>query len=227
MKKILFALLAFTFCLTAAAQDDFIFELPDDFEQLDTLTHPKQFKSIHMIGVSYGVIRSGVTSSPNIGHESVWTFNQIGVYYTYYHALWDQLFNFGLKFGATHGYEGYASRYQGYGEICEVVEVPLISQFKIDFSRFRVLANLGTFGGYRLSTDKEGGFDKYDQRVTYGVIGGLGLGVVFKPFEFHIEGNYKHTFASMYHANKFSDIYWLYTYPKNIIFSASLYIHLW
>ena len=64
-------------------------------------------------------------------------------------------------------------------------------------------------------------------RVDYGIIGGLGLAVVFKPFELHVEGNYKYSFASMYHTNKFSDIYWMYTYPQNIMLNASLHFHLW
>ena len=180
-----------------------------------------------MIGVSYGVNWSGVMSSPKIGQERILTYNNVGVHYTYYHALWDQLFNFGLQVGATHGYEGYTSPNEGYGEICEVVNVPLISQFKLDFSIFRILLNIGTYGGYRLSTDKEGGFDAHDQRIDYGVIGGAGLAIVFKPLELHIEGNYKHALASMYHTNKMSDIYWIYTYPQNISASVSLHVHLW
>ena len=228
MKRVILFLLAMFFVLSAYGQNEnFIFDMPDDFAELDTTAHVGRFKSIHMIGVSYGVNWSGVNSSPKIGSEKVLTYNNIGVQYTYYHALWDQLFNFGLQIGAWHGYEGYTSRTDGYGETCEIVEVPLVSQFKIDFSIFRLLINLGTYGGYRLSTDKEGGFDKYDQRVDYGILGGLGLAVVFKPFELHIEGNYMYSFASMYHTNKFSDIYWMYTYPQNIMLSASLHFHLW
>ncbi len=227
MKKILIALLVLCFAWNASAQDGFIFDMPDDFSQLDTIVHPKQFKSIHMIGVSYGINWSGVTSSPKLSQERVWTFNNIGVYYTYYHALWDQMFNFGLKFGAKHGYEGFTTPYEGFGATYEILEVPLISQFKIDFSRFRVLVNIGTYGGYRLSTDKEDGFDQYDQRWDYGVLGGIGFGIVFAPFELHLEGNYKYSFASVYQTYKFSDIYWIYTYPQNYMFSASLHFHLW
>ena len=227
MKKILIALLTLSLAATAAAQDGFIFDMPDDFSQLDTLEHPKQFKSIHMIGVSYGVNWSGVTSSPKLSQEKIWTYNNIGVYYTYYHALWDQLFNFGLQFGAKHGYEGFTTPYETFGATYEVIEVPLISQFKIDVSRIRLLVNIGTYGGYRLSTDREEGFDQYDQRWDYGVIGGAGLGIVFKPFELHIEGNYKYSFASVYHTYKFSDLYWIFTYPQNVMISASLHFHLW
>ena len=227
MKRLTLSFFLLVLGLTAAAQDNFIFDMPNDFADIDTVAPPAKFKSIHMVGVSYGVNLSGVTSTPKIGQERIWTFNNIGVSYTYYHAMWDHLFNFGLSVGAKHGYEGYASSYDTYGETCEIIEIPLISQFKIDFSRFRLLINIGTYGGYRLSTDKEGGFDKYDQRYDYGVIGGGGFAVVFKPIEIHIEGNYKYAFASMYQTNKISDIYWLYTYPQNIMISASVHVHLW
>ena len=227
MKRLILSLTLLLLGLTASAQDNFIFDMPNDFADIDTVAPPTKYKSIHMIGVSYGVNLSGVTSTPKIGQERIWTFNNVGVHYTYYHALWDHLFNFGVTVGARHGYEGYASTYDTYGEKCEIIEIPLLSQFKIDFSRFRLLINVGTYGGYRLSTDKEGGFDKYDQRFDYGVIGGVGFAVVFKPIEIHIEGNYKYALASMYQTNKVSDIYWLYTYPQNIMISASVHVHLW
>ena len=227
MKRLIFLLLLLSGALSATAQDNFIFEMNDDFAGIDTVAQPKKFKSIHMIGVSYGVNLSGVTSSPKIGQERIWTYDNFGVYYTYYHAMWDHLFNFGIVAGAKHGHEGFTSPNEGYGATYEILEFPLLSQFKLDFSRFRFLINIGTYGGYRLSTDKEGGFDKYDQRYDYGVIGGVGFAVVFKPFEFHIEGNYKYAFASIYQTNKYSDIYWIYTYPQNIMISASLHFHLW
>ena len=227
MKRFFLLLVLCFAALPAAAQDDFIFQMPDDFAQLDTVTRPARFKSIHMIGASYGVNWSGVNSTPKIMQERILTYNNIGVHFTYFHALWDQLFNFGLQVGVRHGFEGYASPREDFGETCEVVEVPLISKFKLDFSRFRLLLNIGTYGGYRLSTDREGGFDRYDQRIDYGIIGGGGLAVVLKPVELHLEANYKYSFASMYHTNKLSDIYWIYTYPQNLVFSASLHFHLW
>ena len=65
MKRLLLSLLALALLVTAHAQDDvFIFDMPDDFAELDTIAHPARFKSIHMIGVSYGASWSGVSSSP-------------------------------------------------------------------------------------------------------------------------------------------------------------------
>ncbi|MBR0255872.1 MAG: outer membrane beta-barrel protein [Bacteroidales bacterium] len=227
MRRLLWILILLLAAGTAGAQDNFIFDMPNDFAALDTVPTKPKFKNIHMIGVSYTVNLSGVTSTPKIGQERIWTFKNFGVSYTYYHAMWNHLFNFGVVVGAKHGYEGFTSPYDGYGETFEILEFPLLSQFKIDLSRFRVLINLGPYYGYRLSTDKEGGFTKYDQRHDYGVIAGAGFAVVFKPLEFHIEANYKYALASIYHTNKYSDIYWIFTYPQNIMISASLHVHLW
>ncbi|MBQ0024317.1 MAG: hypothetical protein KBT00_01150 [Bacteroidales bacterium] len=228
MKRLtlLFALLAFS--ATAMAQDvDFITELPDNFSELDTLPRPRQYKSIHMVGVQYSYNISGVRTNPEFETGYLFTAKNVAVLYTYYHALWDEMFNFGIQAGAKLGEEGYTASKPGYGERCRIVEVPLISQFKIDFSSFRILANLGPYAGYRLSTDKQGGFDRFDQRFDYGAIGGVGLGIVFKPFELHIEGNYKFSLSSMYHTYKNSDLYWQFVYPSNIMISAGLFVHLW
>ena len=230
-RRLTLLLLFFLVPLCAWGQDDetFIFDMGNDFADIDTLPPPVKYKSVHMIGVQYGVNMSNIIATPSLGQEAIWTYDNAGVYYTYFHALWDHLFNFGLQVGVKYGHQGYTTPYEQYGEICQVVEMPILSKFKVDFAqeRFRLLINLGPFVGYRLSTDKEGGFDKYDQRYAYGIMGGLGFAVVFKPLEFHIEGNYQYSLASMYHTYKYSDIYWLYAYPSNLSITASVHIHLW
>jgi len=227
MKRILFTLSAILIAFSSFGQDvNFISDLPDDFSFLDTVPQKQRFFNEHIIGVEYGVNISGLRCSQDIKQKSIITYNNIAVKYTFYHVLWDKMANFGLQVGGKLGYEGYESPYEGFGEICRVVEVPLISQFKIDFSIFRLLVNVGPYYGYRLSTDKEGGFDANDQRHDYGFLAGGGFGVVFRPFEFHLEGNYKFSFASMYHVNKLSDQYWMFAYPSNIMISAGIFIHL-
>jgi len=230
MRKFLLTVILLAACLVDAKAQDFSFitDLPDDFSTLDTIPPVKVRNSVHMLGVKYGVNLCTVSSSPPIGENMVLTKNSLSVLYTYYHTLWGYMSNFGLQFGVNYAEEGYGSKYYPqYGELYKIVEVPLISQFHIDFSRFRILANLGGYGGYRLSTDRDGGFDQYDQRYDYGVIGGAGFAVIFKPFELQLEGNYKYSFASMYQPNKISDLYWMLTYPRTIMISASLFVHLW
>lgn len=228
MKKTALIISLILLAFSAGAQDlDFITQLPDEFKDIDTVPRPQQYKSIHMLGVQYTFNISGVRANPSVNQKNIFTAKNFSILYTYYHALWDEMFNFGFEAGAKFGEEGYASPLYGYGEKCKIVEVPVLSQFKIDFSRLRILANIGPYVGYRLTTDKPEGFDKYDQRFDYGLIGGVGLGIVFKPFEIHIEGNYKWAFASMYHTNKYSDQYWMFAYPSNIMISVGLFYHLW
>ena len=228
MKKALFLIVSLAFSLAAAAQDfNFIPEMPDDFAQLDTLPRPKKFKSRHMLGVEYSYNIANISASPSVGEEIVMCPLNFGVFYTYYHPLWDQMNIFGLKTGVKYGQEGYQTERSDFGEICTLVEVPLISQFKLDFSICRLLVNVGTYWGYRLSTDKAGGFDKYDQRNDYGVLAGAGFGVALGRLEFHLEGNYKFSFASMYHPNKNGEMYWILAYPRTLMISAGVYFNLW
>lgn len=227
MRRVVVIISAFLISFALYAQEDVISTLHNDFESLDTIPQTQKYKSVHMLGVKYGYNISGVSATPDIGQSRIQAPLNISLLYTYYHALWDYMPNFGIQVGVKYGEEGYASKYEGYGERYKIVEAPLLSQFRIDVSKLRFIVNLGGYYGYRLSTDKEGGFDKYDIRHDYGIIGGAGLGIIFKPFEVQFEGNYKYSFCSVYHTNKYSDVYWLFAYPRNIMLSVSLFVHLW
>lgn len=227
MKRIIIAAALIISCTISFAQDyDFIGDLDDDFTFLDTVPKKKKFFNEHLLGVEYSAIMSGIKSSPSIGESRTFTYRNYGISYTFYHVLWDKMANFGLKIGARYEEVGYKSEYPQFGETYHEVELPLISQFKIDFSAFRILVNAGTYYGYRLDTDKPGGFDQYDQRHDYGLLAGAGFGIVFRPMEFHIEANYKFGLGSIYQTNKISDLYWLYAYPRDLVISAGLYFHL-
>lgn len=228
MKKIILTLFAIFFFFQLKGQENVIIaDLEDDFVNIDSIAPPKKFKSIHMLGVRYGYSFCTVSSTPTVGEEYLHSPLNVSLLYTYYHALWDQLFNFGIQVGVKYGEEGYTSKYEEWGERYKIVEIPLVSQFKIDFSRFRLLVNAGGYYGYRTSIARESGWDQYDIRHDYGVLAGGGLAIVFKPFEIQIEGNYKFSLCSIYHTNKFSDLYWISCYPRNIMLSVGLFVHLW
>ena len=102
------------------------------------------------------------------------------------------------------------------------------SQIHLDIKEHgRILINIGPYYGYRLKTDKEGGFDENDIRHDFGAHGGIGFALVFKNLEAHIEGNYQYSFCSMYHTYKYSDLYWLTAYPQNIYIGVTVYYNLW
>lgn len=231
MKKV-YILILFL-CLTgvsALAQDtisQIVFPLADDFENIDTLPQQKKFKSAHKIGVKYSYEICNINCTPNVGQKAIFSPVNIAASYTYHSALWDYINIFGLQINAKYGRQGYSSPYQGWGEINEIAEGQLLSQIHLDAGMFSILLNIGPYYAYRLSTDKEGGFDQYDIRHDYGIFGGGGIGLKFKRFELQFEGGYKYSLCSMYHTNKYSDLYWVLGYPKNISISAGIHYNLW
>ena len=229
MKKIIIALLLAFILLPARAQDVTIVpELQDDFSNIDTLPQPKKFKSRHMFGVKYSYDLCTVQANPNIGQSYITSPMNFEVAYTYYSALWDYVNIFGLQIGARYAKQGYASEYRGWGEKNTIIEFPFLAQVHIDGGPVRFLIDLGPYYGYKLDTDRETGFDQYDIRHDYGIMGGAGIGFVFlKNLELHLEGRYKYSLCSMYHTNKFSDLYWMLAYPRNIIISAGVFYNLW
>ena len=137
-----------------------ISELPDEFADLDTVPAPQRYHSLHMVGFRYSYDVCNIASMPTVGEHILLCPVNFSVLFTYYHPLWDQLNVFGLQFGAKYGTMGYKSDYSNWGEAVKYVEIPLGSQMKIDFSHYRALINIGTYYAYKLSTDKEGGFDE-------------------------------------------------------------------
>ncbi len=228
MRKIIILFISLLFSLTAFSQEfDVIGELDDDFSNILNFEEAKPYKSTHMLGVKYSYHISTVKCTPDIGAGYEFLDRNLSVMYTYYNSMWNSLPYFGLTTGIKYGTEGFTSSKTNYGYTYDIVEMPVLSEFHIDVSRFRILAEIGGYCGYKLKTDKPGGFDNYDIRYDYGLEAGGGVALIFKPFELQLKGEYKYSLCSDFHANKFSDIYWIYCYPRNIMISCGLYIHLW
>jgi len=199
----------------------------NDFAGIDTIPAPKKYKSRHMLGVKYSYDICNVSSNPSIGEKLYFSPVNVSLLYTYYHDLWDYLDIFGLQMGVKYGREGYNSEYGGWGESVQMLQFPLGTQLHINFWKMRLLINLGCYYGYKLSTSKPEGFDENDIRHDYGAYGGAGVGMVFGAFEFHLEANYQFSLCSMYHVNKYSELYWLTAYPRNLCISAGIFVNLW
>ncbi len=206
---------------------DIVPDLQDDFSSIDTLPQAKRFKSRHMLGFKYSYDLCTVQANPNISQGYITSPVNFEVAYTYYSALWDYVNIFGLQVGARYAHQGYSSELNGWGEKNTIIEFPLLAQVHLDAGMLRFLIDLGPYYCYKLDTDREGGFDQYDIRHDYGIMGGGGVAFVFKNLELHLEGRYKYSLCSMYHTNKFSDLYWMLAYPRNIIISAGLFYNLW
>ena len=228
MRKIAILLFSIVLAIPLHSQEfDVIGDLNDDFASMVNYEELQPYKSTHMLGVKYSYHISSVKCTPDIGAGYVFLDKNLSVMYTYYNSMWNTLPYFGLTTGIKYGTEGFTSSKTTYGFTYDIVEMPVLSEFHIDVSRFRILAGIVGYCGYKLKTDKPGGFDEYDIRYDYGLEAGAGVAVVFKPFEIQLKGEYKYSLCSDFHTNKFSDIYWISCYPRNIMISAGLYIHLW
>ncbi len=219
-------------------------------EFLDSLEIKKALvvNDYSLIGVQYGVGLSQVTWNPRQEQSMVFIPVNFGITYTRYGKMFAMPF-FAFKAGFFYAREGYQFEYNEEYDwtykiagaekaVMEVVEVPLLFQFHYDTWNFKILAEVGCYGGYRMSITRypgetgnvlpehEHSFLETDHRIDYGIKGGAGIALVFDPFEFHITAAYKHSLSTLYEPNYYSEYYYRFAYPSNIIISAGIHFQL-
>lgn len=185
----------------------------------------------HLIGVRYDYSFTGVTMTPDMGTKSINSPLNFAILYTYYHPLWKTIDVFGLQTGLRYTRYGFVNdeyAFERFEQTVTVVELPFLSAFHIDIGEhFRVLFSLGPFLGYRLHTTKENGFDCFDNRIDYGIVGGAGIAYrIGKLFELHLEGSFRYSLSMLYHPEKMSSNTWIYTYPWQASVSLGFHVRL-
>ena len=219
-------------------------------EYLDTLNVRKALvvNDYSLIGVQYGVGLSRVMWNPPQEQSMLFVPVNFGVTYTRYGQMFAMPY-FAFKAGLFYAKEGYQFEYNEEYDwtykvegaekaILEVVELPLLFQFHYDSWNFKIIAEVGCYGGYRLGIQRfpgktgnvrpelEYSFTETDRRLDYGLKGGVGLALVFDPLEFHITASYKHSLSSLYTPDHYSQYYYRLAYPSNIIVSAGVHYQL-
>ncbi len=219
--------------------------------QLDTIDVKKKLKinDYAMFGVQYGVGLSQVMWNPTQKQEMVFTPINFGVTFTKYQKMFGYMPYFGFQAGVFYAREGYQFKYNpntnyiykvegAEKALIDVVEAPVLFQFHYDMWNFKFMANLGCYAGYRLSIQRFPGetgyvkdelmfsFTETDRRWDYGIKGGVGFGIVFDPVEVHIQAAYKHSLSSLYEPDHYSQYYYRFAYPSNIVVSVGLHFHL-
>lgn len=222
--------------------------LTDEF--LDTVVVKKALvvNDYSLIGIQYGAGLSSVMWNPRQEQKMVFSPVNVGFTYTKYGQMFAMPF-FAFKGGVFFTKEGYEFEYNEEYDytykiegaekaIMDVVEVPLFFQFHYDTWNFKFLAEIGCFGGYRIgiqrfpgktgyvNPDLEHNFKDTDNRFDYGIKGGAGFALVFDPFEIHIMAHYKHSFSSLYEPDHYSQYYYRFAYPSNIVVSAGVFFQL-
>lgn len=242
MKKLLLIFALAGLCFGLSAQTD---------EALDTISIRKTYtlNDYTLIGIQYGAGLSQVMWNPRQKQDFVFIPYNIGVTYTRYGKMFGYMPYFGFQAGLFYTQEGYQFEYNeehGYTykiegaekAVLDVIELPLLCHLHIDFWKMKVIADIGCFGGYRLGIERFPGKTGYvsesvrtsfletDNRWDYGIKGGIGLGFIFDPIEIHIQAMYKHSFSSLYQPDYYSEYYYRFAYPSNIVISAGVHFQL-
>lgn len=219
-------------------------------EFLDTLTIKKKLvvNDYSLIGVQYGAGLSQVMWNPRQEQTMLFVPVNFGITYTKYGKMFDMPL-FAFKAGLFYAQEGYQFEYNEEYDwtykiegaekaVFDVVEVPLLFQFHYDTWNFKIIAEVGCYGGYRLAIHRfpgktgsvkpelEHSFTDTDIRLDYGIKGGAGIALVFDPIEIHLTASYKHSFSSLYTPDHNSQYYYRFAYPSNIIISAGVHYQL-
>lgn len=229
-------------------------------EYLDTVTinHSQGLNNYSTIGFTYGVTSTGMLFNPS--HEQTRDIypGYMKLSFTHYEKMFDYLPYFGYEIGIAYGDEGYHFKrnentgflFQFYKEKSEsirmkVIEVPFVAQIHKDTRNTKLYADLGIYGGYRLSierfgesVDKEYKHKFYDTdiRWDYGFQGGVGFGLVFAPVEFVISAQVRYSLSNIFtpdstypEGSGYEDrnkVYYRFAYPLDVMVTAGMYFHL-
>ncbi len=227
------------------------FERPAEWtdEFLDTVDVKKAFvlNDYTMVGLHYGVSFNQMSFNPQYLQTYLFSPEYYGVTISKYGKLFNMYPNFGLEAGVFYGHEGYKFKEnKETGSVASIrganecrftmVEVPLMAAMHIDTKYFKLVANLGIYGGYRLSVERIGEnvaeqyrnnfIEDMDRRMDYGLRGGLGFGLVFSPVEFHVKANIRYGWGTIYEPDWYSEYFYRFAYPFDIMVTGSLYIQL-
>lgn len=218
-------------------------------EYLDTVKM-KKAKSINdytMIGVQYGVSLSQMRFNPTKRQGMLILPYNFGITYTRYGKMFGYMPYFGFQTGVLFGQDGYVFKKNketgDYNEsvdgatkaVYSYAEVPLLAHLHIDVWHLKLIVNLGLYAAYRLEVEREGErldpqyantFYDYDRRFDYGAKAGAGIGLMLDPIEFHIQATYRASLGSLYRPNYYSEYYYRFAYPSDILITAGIHIQL-
>jgi hypothetical protein len=220
-------------------------------EYLDTVVIKKKLKlnDYSLVGVQYGATLSQMMWNPSQNQKMLLLPVNFGVTYTLYGKMFGYMPYFGFQTGLFYGKEGYQFEYNEDKDytykiegaekaVFEVLELPVLSHLHIDFWHMKIIAQIGCYVGYRMGIERFPGitgnvteevrksFMPYDIRFDYGIKGGVGFGLVFDPIEIHFQAMYKHSLSSLYKPDYYSEYYYRFAYPTNIIISAGIHFQL-
>ena len=233
--------------------DQEFYHMPDSItdEWLDNEPLPKKARinDYWIVGVHGGVsVQHGYYNPP----RQVSLFPNKPVYgfsITRFATMMNTFPIVGMEVGFQHNYEGYrfkeyevdGNTYQqdidgAYEAYMEVPEVFFLTHGHYDFGQYvKAIVKLGMYGGYRMNITRigpnvaptiESSFQETDNRWSYGVQGGLGLGFMLDPIEIHLGVQVKWGWSTFYQPNKYSPYYYRFAYPLDGAVTLGVYYQL-
>ena len=215
---------------------------------LDTVNVNRVFvlNDYMMIGFEAGVNFNRMLFNPP--YSQGWRFSPeyYELTFTRYGKLFGYMPYFGLKFGVAYGHEGYKmemneetgyiSRISGATEcVYDVAEVQTMAHFHFDVNHFKLMADVGPYGGKRLKIERIGeyvdeeiryAFLDSDKRFDYGLKGGVGFALVFDPVEFHVNAKVRYSWSNLYAPDYRSQYYYSFAYPFDLMVTAGLHFQI-
>ena len=260
MRRLLIYNLLLTCALSSYAQEKKVLKLDETArieyvdrltdEQLDTIDVKKKLSinDYTLIGLQYGAGLSMFMFNPPQENDRVILPYNAGITFTKYGKMFGYMPYFGFQIGLFYAQDAYQFAYNEEYDytfkiensekaVIDVIEVPMMFQFHYDMWNFKIMAQLGCFGGYRLGIQRYPGvtggesmyqnsFAPYETRIDYGLKGGVGFGLVFDPIEIHLQATYKHSLSSIYEPDYNSEYYYRFAYPASIVVSAGVHFQL-
>ena len=233
--------------------DEEFFHLPDTVtnEYLDNTAIPRSVRinDYWIVGVHGGVSVQHGDFNPT--REVDYYINKpvYGFSVTRFATMMNTFPIVGMEVGFQHNFEGYRfkeyetdgikyrAQVEGaYEAYMEVPEAFLLTHMHLDMGQYvKAIAKVGMYGGYRMNITRIGpyvresivnDFLETDNRWSYGLQGGLGLGLMLDPFEFHLGVQIKWGWSSFYKPDVASQYYYRFAYPLDGAVTFGLYYQL-
>lgn len=250
MKKSILILILAVLPLAATAQRHKADTLVFADEYLDTVQVHKKFltNDYFLLGVDYGVTMANFTYNPTLGDgKALFVPNYFSLMFTHYEKLFDRYDNFAFRMGVAYAHEGFTFAKDPETDlylndvdsatkaVIELLEVPVLAGFHVDFAPVKFQGEVGVYGGYRKSIQREGpylpeeftnAFKEYEYRIDYGLRGGAGFALMFDPIEIHFNALIRWGWQSLYEPDYRSEYYYRFAYPLDITFTAGIHFQL-
>ena len=133
---------------------------------------------MHLVGVKWDYALSGVSYTHTNEHKGIKSPMNFGVYYTYLHSLLGTMPYFGLQTGLATTQVGYThvteineNEFTEEEQVYSAVELPLLSLFRVDMKRIRLMLGIGGYLSYIYDTELPNGIPATTNKGSFGIMG--------------------------------------------------------